>query len=107
MASRSLSLSCGSSRSRKTVYDVRGVHDPANDPATFAAHLIRGAPGDLGQALASLEVFLEGYGSRPVNLEWYLGGAILRRAGFPFRLVEPDWPARVEGMVSAAEDVLQ
>src|SRR5207244_655220 len=78
----------------------------AYDPATLAAHLVTGRPGDLGTALAVLDKLVAGYGSRPSALGWYLGVAILRRSSSPFRFLDPDWPARVIEMVRAAGEAL-
>lgn len=87
-------------------FDHMALADPSDDLATFAAHTVRGGPGDFTRARAALARLTEGYGSRPLNLDWYLSGAILRRAGFPFRWIDPEWPARVEGFLTAAEEAL-
>jgi Ser/Thr protein kinase RdoA (MazF antagonist) len=79
----------------------------ALDPASFAAHLVTGEPEDLDEASEALEALLEAYGSRPVGLPWYLATCILRHARAPFRYFQERWPDRVEGMVAAAETVLQ
>jgi ATP-binding cassette subfamily B protein len=78
----------------------------AFDPATFAAHLVSGEPDDLVHALDVLDQLVEGYGSRPDGLSWYLATCILRHSRCPFRYLDEDWPERVEGMVAAAETAL-
>jgi hypothetical protein len=50
---------------------------------------------------------LAGYGARPEGLRWYLSAALLRRAERPFRVLEEDWPERVEELVDAAEAALE
>ena len=47
-----------------------------------------------------------GYGGRPHALAWYLSTSILRRSPFPFRFMEPNWPLRIERMVTDAEEAL-
>jgi Ser/Thr protein kinase RdoA (MazF antagonist) len=78
----------------------------AFDPATYAAHLVSGGPGDVDHAYEVLEELLEGYGGRPGGLSWYLATCILRHASYPFRYLADEWPARVEAMVGAAETAL-
>lgn len=79
---------------------------PALDPATYAAHVVRGEDGDLPAARAALDALLEAYGDRPDATSWYLATSILRRAPFPFRFLDEHWPERVEAMVDAAEEAL-
>jgi hypothetical protein len=87
--------------------DLMGSAPAALDLANYAGHLIpRDAP-DLAAALTVLEELIEGYGSRPPWLEWYLAASILRRARVPFRNFEPDWPAQTERMIDAAEAALR
>jgi ATP-binding cassette subfamily B protein len=78
----------------------------AFDPATFAAHLVSGEPGDLAKASEVLEELLQGYGGRPEGLSWYLATCILRHSRYPFRYLDENWPERVEAMVEAAETAL-
>jgi hypothetical protein len=54
-----------------------------------------------------LESLVEGYGSRPRWLEWYLAASILRRSRVPFRNFERDWPEQTERLVGAAEAALR
>jgi hypothetical protein len=77
---------------------------PARDLATYAAHAATHDEGEAGAVLAAL---LEGYGARPEGLSWYLSASLLRRAERPFRVLEEDWPARVEALVDAAEAALE
>jgi ATP-binding cassette, subfamily B, bacterial len=53
-----------------------------------------------------LEALLDGYGARPAAVRWHLAAAMLRKAERPFRVLEEDWPARVEDLVADAEGVL-
>jgi hypothetical protein len=76
----------------------------ALDPATYAAHLVRGRPGDLDAALAVLENLVFGYGRRPADLSWYLATMILRRAARPFHRFDTDWPNGLAEMVASAEE---
>ena len=75
----------------------------ALDPASYVAHLVSGKPDDLEDALEALEALLEGYGSRPLGLSWYLATCILRHSRYPFRYFDEHWPERIEGMIAAAE----
>jgi ATP-binding cassette, subfamily B, bacterial len=76
----------------------------ARDLATYAAHAATHDDGDAGTVL---EALLAGYGARPEGLRWYLSAALLRRAERPFRVLEEDWPERVEELVDAAEAALE
>lgn len=86
--------------------DAMRLAPAALDPATYAAHLVWGDPGDLDAAGETLERLLEGYGSRPDGLAWYVATSILRHARAPFRYFDERWPERVEGMVDAAARAL-
>jgi Ser/Thr protein kinase RdoA (MazF antagonist) len=88
-------------------FDALRLAPAALDPATYAAHLVLGDPGDLADASEALEELLEGYGSRPLGLSWLLAACILRHSRRPFRYLEEHWPERVEGMVTAAEEALR
>lgn len=87
-------------------FDHMALADPSDDLATFAAHTVQGEPGDGARAKETLARLTDGYGSRPRHLDWYLSGAILRRAGYPFRWIDPEWPARIEGFLTAADEAL-
>jgi hypothetical protein len=86
--------------------DEMSAAPAALDLATFAAHELSGEEGELALARAILEELVEGYGTRPEGLSWYLAAMILRRASHPFRRLWADWPRRVEAMVAAAEEAL-
>jgi hypothetical protein len=88
-------------------WDAMRLAPPALDPATYAAHLVFGGPGDLDEASEVLEELLEGYGVRPPGLSWYLATAILRHSRYPFRCFDAHWPERIEGMVAASEAALR
>jgi hypothetical protein len=87
--------------------DLLGSAPAALDLANYAGHLIPKDAPDLSAALAVLELLVEGYGSRPRWLEWYLAASILRRARVPFRNFERDWPEQTECLVGAAEAALR
>ena len=87
--------------------DLLGSAPPALDLANYAGHLIPKDAPDLSAALTVLELLVEGYGSRPRWLEWYLAASILRRARVPFRNFERDWPEQTECLVGAAEAALR
>ncbi len=87
-------------------FDEMCLAPPALDPATFAAHIVAGQPGDLTRAAAVLATLVDGYGDTPEALRWYLSTSILRRAPFPFRYYSEDWRPRVESMVRATEAAL-
>jgi hypothetical protein len=78
----------------------------ALDLASYAAHRVNGGEGDMTAASAALAGLVAGYGVRPHALAWYLSTSILRRAPFPFRFMEPNWPLRIERMVTDAEEAL-
>jgi Phosphotransferase enzyme family len=86
--------------------DAMRLAPAALDPATYAAHLVFGAPDDLDDASDALEQLLKGYGGRPPGLSWYLATCILRHSRSPFRYLDEHWPERIEGMVTAAEAAL-
>ena len=76
---------------------------PARDLATYAAHA---ASHEGADPHAVLDGLLAGYEHHPGGLDWYLAAALLRRAERPFRVLEEDWPARVEALVDAADRAL-
>ena len=78
----------------------------ALDLASYAAHHVNGGEGDMTAASAALAGLVAGYRVRPHALAWYLSTSILRRAPFPFRFMEPNWPLRIERMVTDAEEAL-
>ena len=87
--------------------DLLGAAPAALDLANYAGHLIPKDAADIAAAVTVLESLVEGYGSRPRWLEWYLAASILRRSRVPFRNFEPDWPAQTERMIGAAEAALR
>jgi ATP-binding cassette subfamily B protein len=88
-------------------WDAMRLAPAALDPATYAAHLVFGRPGDLERAAEVLDELLVGYGGRPPALSWYLATSILRHSRYPFRYFDEEWPERVEGMVAASEAALR
>jgi hypothetical protein len=87
-------------------FDAMCLAPAARDPANYAAHLLTGRESGPAPALAALDTLVEGYGSWPPSTRWYLSSAILRRAPEPFRHLAPDWPRRIERMLSSAERAL-
>jgi ATP-binding cassette, subfamily B, bacterial len=96
-------LRCGENGVAMIDFDEMTAAPPALDLGTYAAHELWGDDGDLDAAREILEQLVAGYGSRPEGLDWYFSALILRRSSHPFRRFRPDWPRRVEGMVTAAE----
>jgi Ser/Thr protein kinase RdoA (MazF antagonist) len=88
-----------------TDFDSMCLAPAALDLATYPAHLVRGGEDDLDEARAVLVALVEGYGTEPQGLSWYLATGILRRGPRPFRFLDERWPERVEAMVDAAEAV--
>ena len=86
-----------------TDFDSMCSAPAALDVASYVANVVRGDAGDPDAALAALDLVLDGYGSRPEGLPWYLATAILRRSPHPFRQQDERWPERIEEMVTAAE----
>jgi phosphotransferase family enzyme len=84
-------------------FDELCASAPADDLAWYAAHAARGRAGDQDAVEAVLGALVAGYGRRPDDLGWYLAASVLARAPFPFRRQAPDWPARVDRLVAAAE----
>jgi len=87
-------------------FDLLGVAAPALDVANYAGHLVAQDGLDVTAAAAILDALVEGYGSRPAGLSWYLSAAILRSARGPFKRFEQNWPERIETTVGAAEQAL-
>jgi ABC-type multidrug transport system fused ATPase/permease subunit len=76
----------------------------ALDLSNYAAHAAR--QGGAAAALAVTDALVTGYGTEPEGLRPYLAASILIRAQAPFRKFEDGWPARVDALVAAAEEVL-
>jgi ATP-binding cassette subfamily B protein len=90
-----------------TDFDHMRAAPPALDLAMFAARAVNGNDeNEVADAGAVLEGLVDGYGSRPRGLSWYLATAIVIRSPQPFHFLQPSWPARVERMVRAAEEAL-
>jgi Ser/Thr protein kinase RdoA (MazF antagonist) len=87
-------------------FDQMCLAPPALDLATSAADVVRGRGEDAEAIEAVLEPLLEGYGSRPQELNWHLSAAILTRAAHPFHRQVPAWRERMEAMVITAEGTL-
>ena len=89
--------------------DLDNIHaaSPALDLATYAARLVNGdEDNELSAAESAVEALVDGYGSRPRGLSWYLATAIVVRSPLPFHLLKPMWAVRIEKMIGAAEDAL-
>ena len=87
-------------------FDHMCLAEPAYDLCTFAAHRVRGDPEDLQKTRAAIDDLSLGYGATPAGIDWYLPLAIIRRTPFPFRFLEPDWPARIARMLDVAQSLL-
>ena len=87
-------------------FDAICATHPAMDLARFAAVIVRRDPSRLDAAYAALARLLDAYGDPPPDLDWYLAAQILCQVGSPFRKGWPDWPEKVEGIIAAAESVL-
>jgi glycosyltransferase involved in cell wall biosynthesis len=87
-------------------FDAICATHPAMDLARFAAVIVRRDPSGLDRAYESLAQLLEAYGDPPPDLDWYLAAQILCQVGSPFRKGWADWPEKVEGIIEAAEAVL-
>ncbi|MGE5698788.1 MAG: phosphotransferase family protein [Deltaproteobacteria bacterium] len=88
--------------------------DAASDLGLFLAHLTRDVlRGRISPeaAQAASDRFLEGYGDTaplpaPFKLDLYAAAGLFGLSMDPFRLREPDWPERVEAMLSGAAAIL-
>ncbi|MFN0090305.1 MAG: phosphotransferase family protein [Acidimicrobiales bacterium] len=79
----------------------------AYDPASYAANLIAGRPGDLDDARRVLRRF--GQQLAQVDdgaLDWYLAAMVLRRLDRGLRRYKRDWPARTNRLVDDAEQLV-
>jgi Phosphotransferase enzyme family len=88
-------------------FDLLRAAAPAFDVANYAGHLVAQEGLDVAEAATLLDALVEGYGSRPPGLSWYLSAAILRSARGPFKRFEQNWPERIETTVGAAEAALE
>jgi aminoglycoside phosphotransferase (APT) family kinase protein len=90
-----------------TDFDHMCSAPPALDLATFAARAVNGdEDNEVAAAGTLVERLVDGYGSRPRGLAWYLATAILIRSPVPFHLQKPNWPVGIEKMIRAAEGAL-
>lgn len=84
----------------------------AYDPASYAANLLAGRPGDLDDARRVLHRFVEQFGEahgRPSDrhlLDWYLAAMVVRRLDRGLRRYKRDWPARTERLIDDAEQLV-
>src|ERR1044071_88264 len=94
--------------------DWAGYSDAADDLGNFLAQVERFAlRGDLDRSRAEWlrDALLEGYsrvGGRemPGRVCLYTAAQLFRRARFPFRTREPDWPRRAEALLDRAAAML-
>ena len=88
--------------------------DPVYDLGLFIAHLERYAlVGDLGpgQVERLSEALLDGYGQvtrkpLPAHVELYTAFGLVQLAVEPFRILVPDWPAKIEAVLARADACL-
>jgi hypothetical protein len=67
-------------------------------------------PFDIHDASAIAGVvdrLVDGYGSRPPALSWFLSTALLRKTHMPFRSLRENWPAETETLLTTAEKTLR
>ncbi|MDQ1533328.1 MAG: ATP-binding cassette, subfamily bacterial [Actinomycetota bacterium] len=84
-------------------FDAMCAAPRAFDLGNYVGHLALGETGDRATVAVTLDAIVEGYGSRPEGLGWYVATSILRRSPFPFRRFVPNWHDRMENMIEAAE----
>ena len=87
-------------------FDEMCAAPAALDFSSYVAHLVNGDLDDMDAAARALGGLVQGYGSRPRGVSWYVATSILRRSPFPFRFMQPQWPRSIERMVAAAEEAL-
>ncbi|MGH8973066.1 MAG: phosphotransferase [Acidimicrobiia bacterium] len=78
---------------------------PAYDLASYASHVAFGRTGDpdeLEVVERALAAAVEGYGSPPDALGWFLASCLLRRAAVPFRYFDERWPHAAAALVRSA-----
>lgn len=76
------------------------------DPASYAANLIAGRPGDLDDARAALDAFRERVpGLDRAELEWFLAAMVVRRLDRGLRRYKRSWPERTERLIDAAVEL--
>ena len=82
---------------------------PGSDIASYATHLAfgrAGPPDELEVVAAAAAGLVEGYGSRPDALGWFLATCLLRRAPVPFRYLDERWPDATAALVRSAARAL-
>ena len=82
---------------------------PGYDIASYAAHLAfgrAGPPAEMEVVATAAASVVEGYGSRPEALGWFLATCLLRRAPVPFRYLDERWPDAAAALVRSARKVL-
>lgn len=79
----------------------------ADDLGRYAAHAVRGDNRDTEALRTAIASLVDGYGSCPAGLDWYIATSILARAASPFRRQHPAWPQRVEAFLAVAEEVVE
>jgi phosphotransferase family enzyme len=78
------------------------------DVASYAGHLAFGhAAGEEEVMETALAALVEGYGSRPDALGWFLAICLLRRAPVPFRYQDERWPDATAGLIRSAHRALE
>jgi Ser/Thr protein kinase RdoA (MazF antagonist) len=79
------------------------------DIASYATHLAfgrAGSPDELELVTTAAASLVEGYGSRPDALGWFLATCLLRRAPVPFRYLDERWPDATAALVRSAGQAL-
>jgi hypothetical protein len=81
---------------------------PGYDPASYAANLVAGRPGDLDDAHRTLGAFHARLpGLDRSELDWFLAAMVMRRLDRGLRRYKRDWPARTERLVDAAVELAE
>lgn len=93
-------------------FDRAGLNDPASDFGNFIAHLERDVVyGRIASDHAALwrDQLAEGYqgaaSNLPARIDLYIAAGLLKLAPEPFRRHEPDWPRRIETILTRAESI--
>ena len=86
-------------------FDSMSSAPPALDLASYISYAAD--HGGLPAAATMLDSLVEGYGSRPDGVSWYLAIILLRRARIPFRRFVDGWPDEIAARVAVAEAALR
>jgi hypothetical protein len=86
-------------------FDRMSAAPPALDLASYIS-FVADYEG-LQEAAATLDALVDGYGSRPEGVPWYLAIVLLRRARIPFRRFLDGWPEQIAARVAVAEEALR